>query len=90
MSANVRLLLVLVAAAMVASVLLVGWGFQARPTDITSPGPTWRSCAALRDLIPTASSPQQRSNLEFAYWRYCRDKTPYEQEQERYERSTEP
>jgi hypothetical protein len=89
-SANVRLLLILLTAAVVMSLLLVGWGFRGGPPDITSPGPTWRSCAALRDLIPTASNSQQRSNLEFAYWRYCRDKSAFEQEQERYERSTEP
>ena len=71
---------------------LAAWLFSLPPPqDITSgPGPTWRSCAALRDLIPTASNPQQRSDLESSYWRYCRNQTPYEQEQERYERSTEP
>jgi hypothetical protein len=86
---SARLLLVLVAVAAVAALLLVAPMGSGPATDITTPGPTWRSCAALRDLIPTASSPQQRSDLEFAYWRYCRDKSAWEQEQERWQRSTE-
>jgi hypothetical protein len=78
-----------VLAAVVITLALAAWVLSLPPPEeITSPGPTWRSCAELRELIATASGPD-RESLQFDYWRYCRDKSAYEQEQERWQRSTE-
>lgn len=76
MSANARLVLILVAVAAVASLLLVGWAFHGEPPSITSPSQPPLICPELASRIRWTSDQLDRAALEREYDRRCPDSPP--------------